>query len=255
MPSPFPGMDPYLEHPGLWPGVHAALIAAARELLGALLPMPYWVDIEERLYVELEDVHGRAIQPDLTLSTERRREPGGGPENEPVPGYVAVQEALEVPNRETYIVIRHMPDRRVVTVLEVLSPANKRAGAGRDEFLRKREEALRSAASLVDIDLLREGDRHPCSHGLASHDYLVVVRRAWERGRSWARGWTLREPLPPVPVPLLRGDPAPSLDLAALLRRVYVGGSYERVLDYSAAPVPPLAPSDDAWAREVVLHA
>ncbi|MBI5368818.1 MAG: DUF4058 family protein [Planctomycetes bacterium] len=251
MPSPFPGMDPYLEHPGFWPGVHAGLIAVVRELLSPPLRPRFWVDIEERVYVEHEELPPRALRPGLTISTAGRA--SGSPLAATLaPGYVEVPEYCEVPTVEKYLVIRHLPDRKIVTVIEILSPTNKSTeGLGMSEYARKRNQVLETRTNLVEIDLLREGRRLPPALGIPALDYRVLVHRGWERVRAWAATWRLQDAIPAVPIPLLPDDAPVLLDLAHALRLVYDRGAYDTVLDYGKPPTPPLAPELHAWADAV----
>lgn len=251
MPSPFSGMDPYLEHPAIWPSVHAPLIAWLGEELNRLLPRCYWVATEERVYVEVEGQEGREIKPDVTLSKKKRgnrmRDAGWIS-----PGFVAIAEAIEIPVREHYLVIRRMPQREVVTVIELLSLENKRPGTGMREYLKKRDEVLSSCANLVEIDLLRGGLPPSWAGRLGQHDYRVAAYAAWERPLFWVKGWRLRDPLPAVPIPLRETETPASIDLAQAVREVYARGAYDRVIDYGQAPEPPLSPEDHRWAQEQI---
>ncbi len=250
----FPGMDPYLEHPGLWPGVHSRLIAGLGDMLTDLLPRTYWVDVEERLYIECQDEPTRAVRADVAISARRTGDAQTAAGTSPAPGFVAVEEPLEVPMRETYLVIRHLPDRDVVTVIEVLSPANKHSSDAAD-YRQKRREVLEGSASLVEIDLLRAGERPAWASRLPACNYLVAVHRAWERPRIWARGWGLAEPIPAVPVPLRAQEPSVPLPLGDAIRRVHERGGYDRVVDYRGDPVPALPGELAAWVRERVASA
>jgi hypothetical protein len=165
-----------------------------------------------------------------------------------------VLEAPSEPIREGFVEIlpAREPDR-VVTVIELLSPSNKAAGAtGREAYLAKQDEVLRSPAHLIEIDLLRSGE-----HTVAAprgelarrgvYDYLVSLNRATRRIRFevWAR--TIRDRLPRVAVPLLDDDPDLVLDLQPLLDRCYDLGAYARRIDYGRDPVPPLTRADAEW--------
>ena len=255
MPSPFPGMDPFLENPGLWPGVHAKLIATLWEMIGPLLPGRYWVDVEERIYVEIEEGPARPLRADLAVTTERRGLlPTASPASDIAPGFVAVEEELEVPIRERFLVIRQLPGRELVTVVEVLSPANKtQSGRGAAEYRRKRKEVLSGGASLVEVDLLRGGARPAPVRSVGPHDYVAVVHRCWEHPRAWGRGWGLQDGIPDLPIPLLPADPCLFVPLQQAVRFVYDRGAYERLLDYSRAPDPPLSLEQHRWAVET-LH-
>ncbi len=247
--SPFPGMDPYLEHPTLWPNVHQRLITYASDALQAQLTPRYYVSIGERVYLEAPD---RSVYPDLWV-VER-----GGPRaatatleaDRPV---VVVVEPVE--RREVFIEIQDPgAGHRVVTVIEVLSPSNKQPGEGRDLYLKKQAEVLASNVHLVEIDLLRGGAPTvalPPSPGGRS-GYRVVVTRSTDRTRRELYEVTLRDRLPRVAVPLEVGDTDAVLDLQAVLGEAYTKGAYGLRVDYSVDPTPPLPADDTTWARALV---
>lgn len=268
MPSPFPGVDPYLEAPALWRGVHGRLAVHMGDVLSEALGGRYFVDVEERVYVlEEDDPAQRFFIPDAVISARRRRREGAPAETGPSPetGSVApavlfmVEDVLEV--REPRLVIQDVEAREVVTVVEVLSAANKALGSrGRSEYLAKRREVLRSPIHLVEIDLLRAGARFPSLDPLPPGDYYIHVSRAAGRPRGEVYAWPLRRSIPVVPVPLREGDADARLDVAEALRRTYEQAHYERRIDYAAPPPPPPLPPDDAaWLdarlREAGLRA
>jgi hypothetical protein len=153
--------------------------------------------------------------------------------------------------RETYLVVRERATREVVTVLETLSPANKRrGGVGRREYLEKREEVLQSPSHLVELDLLREGERLPTQSRLPTGDYYAIVSRRHRRPRAEAYAWTIRDPLPTIPVPLLRGDPDVPLDLQTVFATVYARARYDLSVDYTRPLDPPLTGADAAWWQQ-----
>jgi hypothetical protein len=165
MPSPFPGMDPYLEERDLWPGIHASLIVSLQRALVPLVRPKYHVIIEERVY---EGVQGEVdIVGDLTVVG--RSEPaagsngrgGGGLRGEGHASVLTVELPKPVEIRERYLEIRRTGSRDVVTVIEILSPSNKRRGRGRDEYEKKRMEIAGATTNLVEIDLLRAGEPLP----------------------------------------------------------------------------------------------
>ena len=163
MPSPFPGMDPYLEEPGLWPDVHHELISETRALLNTILRPKYYVRIEQRVYISDEGDSGRLVMvPDLRIALNPDREgqafvPGGGTAlavAEPIEAITLIEEEIH----ESYIEIVDRVERLVVTVIEILSPTNKVAGSrGRESYETKRSDVMRSPSHLVEIDLLRRG--------------------------------------------------------------------------------------------------
>ena len=272
MPSPFPGMDPYLEAPDIWPDFHDALASEIRVELNRGLPAPYYARLEMRPEVGIiEDGGGRLrIIPDVAVV----RHPGpparvGGVA---VMGRArrAIAEAIEVevhadPIRHHYIEIRD-PSRghKLITLIEILSPSNKRRGPDREAYERKQRELLESDASLLELDLLRAGDRILPAVDLRAivaelnppADYLILLSRAWRRGGHAGFSlfpFSIREMLPCVPVPLREGEPEMPLDLQLLAERAYDGGPYHRgAVDYSQPPSPPLKEADAAWGAGLV---
>lgn len=258
MRPPFPGMDPWLEHPATWPGLHNALIAAIANSIGPRLPESYFVSLEERMVISAlwEDEDYR--RPDLALATfevpEHDRDDSG---------HLAVDSVdvlvVEVPYndeiRETYLEIRDSAaEGRLITAIEVLSPTNKRPGNARLKYLEKRSRVIHSRSSLVEIDLLRAGAPMPVSRMGAARaaPYRIMISRAWERPDARLHTFGLRTPIPAVSIPLTRGEPEPELDLNPLLHEFYEVARYHLRIDYARPPVPPLSAADDEWARSIV---
>lgn len=253
MPSPFPGMDPYLEARELWPGVHNELIVQMRHLLVAQVRPKYFVDIEKRVYViDEDDPAQRAVVADVAVtSTGRpgRTSPAGG-RRWLEPAVVLMAQETEV--REARLVIRAARQRTVVTIVELLSHANRvSAGSrGRQEYLAKRREVLRSGVHLVEVDLLRAGQGLPSVDPLPPGDYHAHVSRVTLRPRGEVFSWGLRDPLPVIPLPLRDEDV--ELDLGLALTRAYDEGGYDVEIDYDRPPEPPLPVEDQAWAGELL---
>lgn len=253
MPSPFPGMDPYLEGYE-WPGVHSSLIVDIKSALNGALPDGYVARIDENVWVQDTDDDSRqrvkpdAFLPEPTEGTARR--PWATATLTRPTDRVTLPTARKRKHRVVKIVTGK--GRRVVTVLELLSPSNKNPGPDRDAYLHKRREYL-SSANLVEIDLLRAGDRMPLGAPTpAVSDYYAFVCGAKEYpgARVWA--FSVRDPLPVLPIPLEGDlDPVP-LDLGACLARVYESSRYAGELDYTAPPTPALRKSDAEWARELL---
>ena len=178
MPGPFPGMDPYLEAPAYWHGMHNRLIFCASEALNMALPDGYVADIEERLYVVESE---RSIYPDVALLRAPLQREGHALES----GTALLERAapdgildvLPVETREWYVTIRTTgKPRRIVTILEILSPANKATGSvGRHDYLHKQQEILNSDTHLLEIDLLRQG-----AHTIAPPLALLQQRGTWD---------------------------------------------------------------------------
>jgi hypothetical protein len=252
MKMPFPGMDPYLEHPSLWESVHSRLIHSIANHLQPLIVPHYVASVEERVYVE-ETPQQRV--PDVWV--QKVREGAGGvalaerPSAAPV-----ILEVAELEVHQHYInILDRYRDFKVITVIELISPSNKDAGPGRDSYVAKQREILGSECHLVEIDLLRRG-RHVSSvtaahlQGLGEYDYLACVNRWPRRKRFELYPCRLREPLRLIDVPLAEPDPAAPLDLQAALEQAYWDGRYMLRVRYDDPCQPPLAPEDQQWAWE-----
>jgi hypothetical protein len=126
---------------------------------------------------------------------------------------------------------------------------NKRPGhAAYLTYRRKRQAILESRAHLMEIDLLRAGERPPLAEPLPEAPYFVILSRA-ER-RPVAEVWPLRlqEPIPILPVPLLPPDPDAPVNLGRALAAIYDRSGYDLRIDYTSSPPPPtLAAEDAAW--------
>ncbi len=257
MPSPFPGMDPYLESPVSWPGVHHELIAVVRELLARQLVPRYFVDVETRVYVLDEDDEAiRHFAPDVSVREGTRPGQSRGGKRTKVEPVVLLTVIEPIEIRESRLVVKTTGgNRAVVTAIEVLSPANKTRGSrGRELFLTKRREVFESSLNLVEIDLLRGGTRAPSTLPWPRGDYLVHVSRAKKRPQGEAYVWSVRDRLPEVPVPLRNGEPDATLDLEEAVKTAYQRAHYEAEIDYKVPPVPPLAGPDAVWAAKLVAR-
>lgn len=255
MPTPFPGMDPYLEHPELWPSVHFGLISAIWMDLAPRLSPRYVVSVEERTYIAAINPESFVGRADVVVAGDRRPVPapaggnGGVMVREPLAVYVPAPDVVT----ERYLEVRSVQHGHVVTVIEVLSPSNKRPGSeGYREYQAKREAVLSTRTSLVEIDLLRGGQRPPIHGDVPDSDYRILVVRGWERPKALLYPFNLQDPIPAIPIPLERGDQEPLLDLNTLLHRLYDQAVYNLRIDYRQPPVPPLDEDDATWAAELV---
>jgi hypothetical protein len=255
MPSPFPGMDPYLERQE-WEDFHTTLNTVIRETLAPRIEPRYVVRVERRVYVEdpyrgVEEFdHFRRSDVAVLATAEvgARVEAGGGVALAPVECELLMPEE----RRETYLVIRERKTMDVVTVIETLSPANKRRGGdGRREYLEKRANVINSRYHLVELDLLRGGERLRMSTPLPPGAYYAIVSRANRRPKADVYPWSLRQPLPPIPIPLKHGDPDVPLDLQTVFTTVYDRARYDLTLDYSAHLSPRLDKADVAWVKRL----
>jgi len=263
VPSPFPGMDPYLEDPARWPDVHQSLITYIRDALQPHLRPRYHARMGERVYILQPP---RALYPDVILTRQPIREPAPVSLATLSPEVRMAEEELDTPivltlppveHREPFVEIVHAADGEVVTLIEVLSPANKTPGKGYRLYRRKQQEILDSHAHLIEIDLLSEG-LHTVAiseEGLASlppHRYLISVKRAPEQYRFEVYPILLQRRLPRFRVPLREPDPDVTLDLQAVLTRCYDNGGYADFVDYRQPPPAPLSPEETAWVDDLL---
>lgn len=257
MPSPFPGMDPWLEHPALWPDLHERLVIAIARYLGPILRPRYYVAVGIHSYVITLPTEAYPIRHPDVMVVDRPQEkkgmtaPAAASPTEPVTVTVPIPEPVE----ESYLEVREVASGKVITVIEVLSPINKRPGEGRETYEAKRLAILRSRTHLVEIDLLRDWEPMPFwGDGRDSH-YRILVRRGERRERADLYAFTVRDPIPRFPLPLQPGDAEPVLDLKPLLDELYDEASYDLRVDYMKPPIPPLSDDDARWAAEVLTRA
>jgi hypothetical protein len=243
-------MNPYLEQSDAWEDFHQRFITHAADVLSGQVGANYLVKVEVRLHLhelpaDERRYFGRA---DVGVTVS----PAGEPLHAASEGGVAAPVQLTLPEvevqRSSSVEIRDRRRRRVVTVIELLSPTNKAPGQNRDEYLGKRNRILAERTHFVEIDLRRGGER-PRMPELPKCDYYVLVSRAEDRPRMgmWPIG--LRERLPVIPIPLTAPDPDVKLDLQALLHRVYDAAQYGKYI-YTETPEPPLSAEDQAWAQQ-----
>lgn len=248
-------MDPYLENQE-WDDFHSRFNNAIADALMPQARPRYYVRVERRVYVEhVGEDSGGFRQSDVAIvdrgidAGHFRQSVSGGVALAPVECLIPVPET----RHETYLVIRERETHEVVTVLETLSPSNKRAGGdGRREYLEKREAVHASQAHLVELDLLRGGARLPTVDPLPTGDYYAIVSRRELRPRAQVYCWPLSHPLPEIPVPLLKGDADVSLDLQQVFNSVYDRAGYDLSLNYHAPLAPPARPEDGAWMQELL---
>ena len=252
MKSPFPGMDPFIEARGLWPDFHQRLMSRIADAVSAALPEQYVARLGHRTYID-------RIEDDPESSEETHFEPDvsvvqkidGAIEHDfasmPAPraeaGAILMHAAVadgEV--KEAYLDIFDLnPDRRLITSVEVLSPANKRfRGTGWKQYRRKRDLLLKGRANLVEVDLLRRGRRHPMNEPWPESPYYVLVSKKWEAPAChvWPAFSTVA--LPDLRVPLDRGDGELVVPLQSCVAAVYASSHYERDIKYDERITPPL---------------
>lgn len=261
MPSPFPGMDPYLENPGLWPDVHHNLISEIQALLTAQLRPRYVVRIEERAYITSEE-NGWSMPkqpvPDVEIVArpgweKARSSKGRKASTLECPEPIIATTWFEEEIHEAFLKIIDRQSRDVVTVIELLSPANKvPKSPGRESFEAKRREVMYSSSHWVEIDLLRGKRMVVVPRKVGPHQYLAHVSRRNLRPQGQLWGIRLEQRLPVIPIPLKRGDPDAKLDLQAALNATYDRAGYDMELDYRKQPKPPLDEKLAAWADQLL---
>jgi uncharacterized protein DUF4058 len=256
MPSPFPGMDPYLEDPFLWPDVHNTLIHWIREELAALLRPKYTVRIEERVYVSDDDDTGREIfVPDVKIRMGRTKKKalGSGKPGSTATKPLTLITLLDEEIHETYLKITERETRELIAVIEVISPSNKvSSAAGRESFLEKRREIIRSSTHWVEIDLLRKGTPLVPLSVRTRGDYCVHVSKTELRPKGWFWPIAMEHPLPIVEIPLKGKDPEAQLNLQRVLDRTYDGAGYDLDINYRKPPVVRLTPEQNRWADQLL---
>ena len=214
MPSPFPGMDPYLEDPAHWSGVHRQIISEIQADLNSRLQPRYCVAVEERVYIS---------------------------------------DAGEI--REPYLRVIEHATQQVVTVIELLSPANKSGGSpGRKAYMATRSEILASDTNWVEIDLLRLGDPVLPREIYPKCEYTVHISRVAQRPKSIVLPIRIHERLPVIPVPLNGSGNDAELDLQAIVAGIYEQGDYGVRFDYSKAPQAPLSHELAKWANKHLMQ-
>jgi hypothetical protein len=223
MPSPFPGMDPYLEEAKLWPVFHHQFVSCLYQILLPGLVDRYRARIGQRQYVT-----------EQALFTSIVREE----------------------HQEEYIEIRQRSDGRLVTLVETVSPVNKTTTAGRQSYLNKRQECKSGGASLVEVDLILQGQPtlEYSRDGLPDWDYAVTVTRATQPERYEIYTATLQKRLPRFRLPLAADDRDTVLDLQAAFARCYDQGGFAAMIDYKRPPAAPVSDEDRRWLEDLLTQ-
>jgi hypothetical protein len=247
-------MDPFLEDAAYWLDFHSRFVNCWCEAIADALPPNYEASLGERVYLVEHDSEARKLgYPDVAVTqgeTSLSNTPAsasGLATLEPVTIPLLI---LEGP-RETYIQILHQPDRSLVAVLELLSPANKEY-PGRTEYLAKRMALFHQSVHVVELDLLVGGLRLPMQKALPPGDYYYFVSRADQRPDCQVFFWTLKQPLPQLPVPLRAPDPDIFIDLGAVFRTAYERGRFQKRINYQLPAPSTLRDEDRRWAEVLV---
>ena len=250
MPSPFPGMDPFLESQE-WEDFHTRLITAFSDRLSPTIEPDYLVRVERRVYVESVGGEPESMRrADIAIVAVDAGPASGLLSRQAASMTAECELPMPIERQETYLVIRDRETMRVVTVIELLSPANKRSkGDGRDKYMMKREEILSSPSHLVELDLLRGGMRLPVVGPLPIGDYYAIISRAKRRPKCEVYAWSLSDKLPVVPIPLKLGDEDASVPLQDVFDVVYQRARYDLSVNYEASLDPPLTPNELRWVQ------
>jgi hypothetical protein len=257
MPSPFPGMDPYIETPRVWVDFHGDLAAEIRASLNRKIRPTYYAGLTPYVTYETVEVtkrHDQSIRPDVGIWQVERHSSSTSAVAVIDPAPVESTVALEIPLELLSVEIRMAADETLVTAIEILSPVNKQRGHDAHiDYLRKRRELLRSAAHLIEIDLLRGGIRPPLDTPVPQAPYYIMLSRATDRPNVSVWPLPLNARLPIIPVPLLEPDRDVALDLGEIVAAVYERGGYDIRIDYGK-PVPPpsLTDEDTVWVEALL---
>lgn len=255
MPSPFPGMNPWLEQVDVWHDFHQRFITRIGDALALHIRPAYLTKIDENVYIHELSVEQRLLlgRPDIAVF-EGSGVAASVPQNSATLP-IAYGSLLPSSDRisESFIEIRDTNYRDLITVIELLSPTNKQSGPDREQYLAKRKLLLASSVHFVEIDLLR-GWAHMPVEGLAPCDYAVMVSRSYERPKVGLWPMRLCEALPVIPVPLKQEDPDVVLNLQQLLHDTFDAAGYADYI-YQGRPRPPLNPDEAAWAKECLASA
>jgi len=249
-------MDPWLEQSGIWSNLHTRLITAFADELAQSLRPHYYVDIDQRTYITPINEDDKLIgRPDVHVAKSPYLITALPPKTARSPVLVAdpVVVNLDLYDEEEvverYLEVRKPRSGEIVTVIEILSPKNKRSGEGRAAYLQKRRQVFHSQTHLVEIDLLRRGQPMPVvwpGKKIKSH-YRILVSRWDQRPQSTLYPFTVREAMPRFRLPLLPGDDEPIVDLSKLLHDIYDRAGYDLVIDYKASPIPRFTGEDAEW--------
>jgi hypothetical protein len=252
MPSPFPGMNPYIERASVWHDFHESFMPLTRDLLTVQVLPRYFVRIDEQMYIhELPSEERRFIgRADILVPALVPASPATAAASQVLNAPAQVRLPVVDTEALSFLEIRDRDSRELITVVELLSPSNKYAGPDREQYLAKARQLQRSWVHFVEIDLLRGGPRMPWLD-MPECDYCVVVSRYEQRPKADFWPIRLRDRLPEIPIPLRRGDADARIDLQQVLDRIYDAAGYAYHI-YTGAPEPSLAPQDAAWAQQLI---
>jgi hypothetical protein len=256
--SPFPGMDPYIEDSAIWPDFHTTLFVEIKRGLNHILPPGYMAKIDRYIWIHEPSAQERIRlgKPDAYVA----KDPAIVEKAQTSTTTLAAPATIVLPavrqEGSRYLKVLDAKNHRVVTVVEIASPANKNPGPDREAYLMKRNEYFATGVNVVDIDLLRGGQRMPWGDQAPPRgDYYVMVCRAHEFPKAGIWSISVRDSLPVIPIPLDPGTKEPQLSLQECFNRAYEDSRLDAEIDYTQPPIPPLADIDAQWARELLSAA
>ncbi|MGB5772093.1 MAG: DUF4058 family protein [Crocosphaera sp.] len=260
MPSPFPGMNPYLENPTLWQQVHTHLIVAIAEQMNPILRPKYRMAMEQRVYTETsnDDILELVGIPDNVVFTPSSKVNTSSSNIAVAPPKVKPL-TITIPQPETfkewYLQVKNVETQEVVTVIEILSPKNKKRGEGRTKYIKKREQVLMSLTHLIEIDLLRKGEIMPMNISEEiKTDYRIIISRSDRRPQAELYAFNLAQEIPSIPLPLKPEDEEPLIPLQTLLHSIYERGSYDLAINYQKQSLADLSEDDKMWVDNLLIE-
>lgn len=246
-------MDPYLEDPAIWSDFHRSFLLSIRAELNARKPAGYVARWDRYVWID-DPADAEAIslvRPEVFVTDDRDRSGGEGESTVLAAPATALLPQVE-PKGKGFLKIIDAKSKRVVTVVEMLNPANKTAGKDRNAYLAKRQEYFRTGTNLVEIDFRRGGLRPPIEGQRTPADYYILVSAAIDFPRAAIWPLTIRDPLPPIPVPLDPGVEPIIVSLEPCFERVYHEARFDEDIDYTQPPDPPLVGADALWAQKLI---
>lgn len=256
MPSPFPGMDPFVEQPAYWASFHSRLIVALANAIEVGLSQEYYVEVEVRSYLSEGDESLLVGIPDAVVFTDSTADkadseslPQATVATLPKPQRVTVPMPETV--KERYLELREVGSNRVITVIEVLSPKNKRPGKGRNNYEDKRLKILSSLTHLVEIDLLRGGESMPVMSGIDNEEYSILVSRSEQRPSADLYSFSLQDEIPSFALPLSAAEQL-IISLQEIFSQVYDQARYGSRIDYQQPLNPTLTSEEQIWLTSLL---
>jgi len=261
MKSPFPGMNPYLEQSSLWSQVHLNLIDAIQKYLLQKLAPHYYVGVEQTTYLSIVPPHNSLIgRPDIFIADDANgtSSPVATHLKTPQTKVVIKPKQFKIPQqmeekRQRYLTVRHIETQEVITVIEIVSPANKIGLVGRKQYEDKCLKILSSLTHFVEIDLLRVGERLLIDTEETT-DYRILVSREQTRPQLDAYLFNLRDPIPTITIPLREVDEEIELPLNQILQAVYIERRYDLIINYDQPVTPKLSDENQIWVKNCIAN-